>query len=58
VKLTAHLHLTLRIRKSGAIPQLPHTSSWRGAWLITGDNFNFTLTGIRDINAILEKLSK
>jgi len=25
-----------RLRMHGAIPPLPHTSSWHGAWLSTG----------------------
>jgi hypothetical protein len=31
VKLTTHLHLMPRLRMRGAVPPLPHTSSWRGA---------------------------
>jgi len=27
----------------GAIPLLPHTSSWRGAWLSTGTNLPLRL---------------
>jgi len=27
---------------SGATPPLPNTSSWRGAWLITGTALPFT----------------
>jgi len=30
MKLTAHLHLLLRLRMGGAIPLLPCTPSWRG----------------------------
>jgi len=29
-KLTTHLHLAQRLRMNGTIPQLLHTSSWRG----------------------------
>jgi hypothetical protein len=28
----------------GDVPPLPNTSSWRGAYLSTGDNFTFTFT--------------
>jgi len=31
LKLTTHLHLVSRLRMHGAIPWLPHTSSWGGA---------------------------
>jgi hypothetical protein len=31
-----HLHLVPRLTMRGAIPPLPHTSSWRGAELSTG----------------------
>jgi hypothetical protein len=31
VKQTIHLHLVLRLRMKGDIPQLPHTSLWCGA---------------------------
>jgi hypothetical protein len=36
VKLTTHLHLEPRSRIRGAMPLLPNTSSWSGAWLSTG----------------------
>jgi hypothetical protein len=36
MKTTTHLHPTPRPRTRGAIPPLPHTSSWRGTWLSTG----------------------
>jgi hypothetical protein len=36
VKLTTYLRLLLRLKIRGAIPLLPHTSSWRGSWLSSG----------------------
>jgi hypothetical protein len=40
VKLAAHLHLVSRLMR-GAIPSLPHTSSWRVAYLSTGTPLPF-----------------
>jgi hypothetical protein len=34
--MTTHLRLVPKLRIRGAIPPLPHTSSWSGAWLSTG----------------------
>jgi hypothetical protein len=31
VKLTAYIRVVRRIKIQGAVPPLPHTSSWRGA---------------------------
>jgi hypothetical protein len=54
MKVATHLHLVRRLKVHGAIPTLPHTSSWRGAQLSKGydfmlwflvkhtDNFTFT----------------
>jgi hypothetical protein len=40
VKLTAHLQLVPRSRKRGSIHPLPHTPSWRSAYLVKHrDNF-------------------
>jgi hypothetical protein len=33
VKLTTHLRLVLKSRKSGSIHPLPHKPSWRSAWI-------------------------
>jgi hypothetical protein len=37
MKLTGHLHLVLSLWMCGTIPPLPHTSSWRGNYLCTGN---------------------
>jgi hypothetical protein len=34
VKLTTHLQLMSRSRKRGSIHPVPHTPSWRSAWLV------------------------
>jgi len=34
-----HLHLVLRLRKHGAVPQLTHTSAWYGTCLSQGTCF-------------------
>jgi hypothetical protein len=45
VKLT-HLQLVPRSRKCGSIQPLPHTPSWRSAYLVKHrDNFTFYLPG-------------
>jgi len=36
VKLTTHIYIQPRLRMRGAIPPLPHTSSWCSALLSTG----------------------
>jgi hypothetical protein len=36
VNLTTHLHLATELGIRGAMPPLPHTSSWRGTELSTG----------------------
>jgi hypothetical protein len=36
--------LVPRLRMRGAIPPLPNTSSWRGAWLKHRDNFTSKCT--------------
>jgi hypothetical protein len=42
VKLTTHLQLVPRSRKRGSIHPLPHTPSWRRAWLVKRrDNVTF-----------------
>jgi hypothetical protein len=43
VRLATRLHLALRLRMCGAVPPLPRTSSWCGAWFARRDNFTFTL---------------
>jgi hypothetical protein len=44
MKLTTHFQLALRSRKFGSIYPLPHTPSWRSAYLVKhGDNFIFFL---------------
>jgi len=43
MKLTTHLCLVPRLWLSGAIPPLPLTYSWRGAWLSTGTTLTFFL---------------
>jgi hypothetical protein len=35
LKLTTHVHLVPRLRKLGAIPTLPHTSSWHREYTFT-----------------------
>jgi hypothetical protein len=43
-RLTTHLQLVPRSRKCGSIHPLPHTPSWRSAYLVKHrDNFTFTL---------------
>jgi hypothetical protein len=42
VKLTIHFYIAPRSRIRGAIPPLPNTPSWRGAYLKHRDNFTFT----------------
>jgi len=42
VKLTTNLRLVSMTRICGAMPTLPHTSSWRGSWLSTGTTLPFT----------------
>jgi len=36
MKFTTHLHVVRMLRMHGDIPSLSHTSSWRGAYLSTG----------------------
>jgi hypothetical protein len=43
MKLNTHLQLLSRSRKCGSIHPLPHTPSWRSAYLVEhSDNFTFT----------------
>jgi hypothetical protein len=45
VKLTTHLQLVPKSRKRGFIHQLPHTPSWRSAYLVKyRDKFIFSLS--------------
>jgi hypothetical protein len=41
--MTTHLLLVPKLRMRGAIPPLPHTPAWRGAWLSTGTTLPFLL---------------
>jgi hypothetical protein len=50
VKLTTHLQLMPRSRKRGSIHPLPHTPSWRSAYLVKyRDNFSFFRYPAEDI---------
>jgi len=44
-KMSTHLRQLPRLRMRGAMPPVPHTSSWRGTWLTRGAiTFTYILT--------------
>jgi hypothetical protein len=53
VKLTIYIQLMPRSRIRGSIHPLPHTSSWRSAYLVKhGDNFTFFVCKINNLFSI------